>query len=305
MNIKPVLDSKVRNRRLPAFLRKPLVAIEPSAVAPLIVRYMGEDNPEKYSPSVKATADLNAARATNRRAVVIPILDVLTQSDTSLGTTYSEIGLAVERAGGDPSVDRVILYVDSPGGEVTGLPETAALIAQVAKVKPVTAVVSGMAASAAYYLVSQATDIVLTPSGEVGSVGIRAMHFDISKALQQDGIRVTEIFSGDYKTEFSPFTPLSDDAKSHLQAQLDETYSKFLTAVKTGRGSRVTEKARASRFGNGRMLPADQALAYGMVDTIQSPRDFFKTLASPSVSAGINAASTFRARLEIARQSFQ
>ncbi len=111
------------------------------------------------------------------KIVVIPVQGVLTKDGPSwLGSSYDSIADAAEKAAADPSVKRVVLSVDSPGGEVTGLPETATVLAQVAKVKPVSSIVEGMAASAAYWLASQSSDVTLTPSGEVGSVGVRMMH---------------------------------------------------------------------------------------------------------------------------------
>ncbi|HEY3624859.1 MAG TPA: S49 family peptidase, partial [Terracidiphilus sp.] len=65
-----------------------------------------------------------------------------------------------------------------------GLPETADVIHAANRVKPVRAFVTGIAASAAYWLASQASSITLTPSGEVGSVGVLDLHADISKALE-------------------------------------------------------------------------------------------------------------------------
>ncbi len=82
-----------------------------------------------------------------------------------------------------------------------GLPETAAIIAQVAKVKPVSAMVEGTAASAAYWLASQASDVTITPSSEVSSVSVRMMHLDVSKAMEDAELKVTELYSGDFKTE--------------------------------------------------------------------------------------------------------
>jgi ClpP class serine protease len=70
------------------------------------------------------------------------------------GSNYDGIVTAAEKAAGDPDVKRIVLAVDSPGGEVIGCPEAAAALAQIAKTKPVSAVVEGCCASAAYWLTS-------------------------------------------------------------------------------------------------------------------------------------------------------
>src|SRR5580693_1261588 len=163
----------------------------------------------------QSSAGWRAARPSQRgegksKVAVIPVQGVLSKDGPAwYGSNYEDIADAAEKAAANPSVSRIVLAVDSPGGEVTGLPETAQVLAQVAKVKPVSAIVEGQAASAAYWLTSQASDISLTPSGEVGSVGVRMMHTDVSKSLQDQGIKVTELFSGDFKNEWSPFSTLT------------------------------------------------------------------------------------------------
>jgi signal peptide peptidase SppA len=221
---------------------------------------------------------LSAQAPTGTKTAVIPILGPLS-SDDWYGTSYSFIQEAVDKAANDPNVGEIILLVDSPGGEVTGLPETAEMIYNAAKSKPVTAMVTGMAASAAYYLASQATNLVLTPSGEVGSVGVLMIHADITKMLEKTGIKVTAISAGKYKTEFWPFTPLSEEAQAAAQTTVDDLYQGFLAAIQRGRGSRATKAGIDSNFGNGRMLTAKEAGEAGMIDAVSTMREVFKARA--------------------------
>lgn len=256
-----------------------------------------------HIPNWEAAKPSVVGKGTNKVAV-IPVQGVLTKDGPSwLGSNYDNLSNAIEQAGADPSVKRVVLAVDSPGGEVTGLPEMADTVAAVAKVKPVTAVVEGMAASAAYWLTSQATEVVLTPSGEVGSVGVRMLHMDISKMLDNAGITPTELSAGAYKTEWSPFKPLTDEAKADMQARLDETHQQFLAAVTTGRGVRASQEITASKFGEGRMFSASAAMAHGLVDRLQSSREFYKALmpAPEAEEASQPYGLPRRARLEVER----
>ena len=187
-----------------------------------------------------------------QKIAVVPIEGVLTKDGPAwYGSSYDGITRAIESSAADPDVKHIILAVDSPGGEVTGCPETANAIAEAAKVKPVTAVVNGMAASAAYYLASQARHVVLTPSGEVGSVGVRMMHVDISKALENEGVKVTELSSGKFKTEWSPFHPLTADAIEAEQPRMDAVHSDFINAVSSARGERLGQQMRETRIGEG------------------------------------------------------
>ncbi len=174
------------------------MARELTGQAPGIDALSGATGWEAAAPSTRMVG------SRGEKAAIIPVQGVLTQDGPAYyGTNYQTIADAAEKAAADPDVKRIVLAVDSPGGSVTGLPETAAVLAAVAKIKPMSAVVEGVAASAAYWLTSQASDITLTPSGEVGSVGVRMMHVDQSRALDDAGITVTELHSGDFKTEWS------------------------------------------------------------------------------------------------------
>ncbi|HLM79280.1 MAG TPA: S49 family peptidase [Terriglobales bacterium] len=195
----------------------------------------------------------------------VGIFGVLGQSDWYSDTDYQDIRANVRRAVADPSVKTIDLVIDSPGGSVLGLPETADAIHAANRVKPVRAFVTGIAASAAYWLASQASTVTLTPSGEVGSVGVLDLHADISKALDNAGVKVTAVTAGEHKTERAPFVPLSDDARAHMQAGVNAWYGDFLSAIRRGRGARVPA---TGNFGGGRMLSSRDALAAGMVDFI-------------------------------------
>jgi signal peptide peptidase SppA len=213
------------------------------------------------------------------KIAVIPVQGVLTKDGPSwYGSSYDNITRAAERAANDPEVKHIVLAVDSPGGQVTGLPETAAVLSQIAQIKPIHAMVEGMSASAAYWLTSQASNIVLTPSGEVGSVGVRLMHADVSKMLEDQGVKVTELYSGDYKTEWSPFKPLSDEAKADMQQRLEKSHNEFIAAVTAGRGARASSEAKAQRFGEGRLFSSNEALRLGLVDSLQRPGDYYRNI---------------------------
>lgn len=235
------------------------------------------------------------------KIAIIPIQGVLTKDGPSYyGTNYDTITNALESAGSDPDVKHIVLSVDSPGGEVTGLPETAALLAQVAKTKPVSAIVEGTSASAAYWLTSQANSVALTPSGEVGSVGVRMSHMDMSKMLDDYGIKITELYSGDFKTEWSPYKPLSEDAKADMQPRLEAAHNDFISAVAGGRGARPSADIVSKRFGEGRMFSSGDAMKHGLVDSVQSAREFYKAFTPPQEAAP--AFGLPRATIALARE---
>jgi signal peptide peptidase SppA len=222
---------------------------------------------EHYAPQLLAGPEARQPQPSSRpfASGQVGIFGVLGQNDWYAETDYSAIRAQVRRALADPGTKTVDLLIDSPGGSVLGLPETADVIHRANRVKPVRAIVTGIAASAAYWLASQAGTITLTPSGEVGSVGILNLHADISKALDNQGVKITAVTAGPHKVERDPFTPLSDDAKAHMQEGVNAWYCDFLSAIRRGRGVRAHA---GSTFGGGRMLRAPDALVSGMVDFV-------------------------------------
>jgi signal peptide peptidase SppA len=153
------------------------------------------------------------------------------------GTTYGDIQDQCKIAAADPTVKGVILCINSPGGETDNAFETAAVVAQLAQSKPVWAVASTMAYSAAYLLASQCDQIYCTSiSGGVGSVGVYCAHMDYSQMLAKEGIKVTLISAGDGKTAGNPYEPLDDDDEADMQDEINRLYAEFVGAVATGRG---------------------------------------------------------------------
>lgn len=215
---------------------------------------------------------------------VLPVFGVLSHrmhlfQDVSASGTSAEALLLQFRALVDsPEVGAIILDIDSPGGSVFGIPELAEAVFQARQVKPVWAVANSMAASAAYWVASQASELIVTPSGEVGSIGVFSMHADYSKQAEAEGVKVTYIFAGRHKVEGNPFEPLAEEAAAYEQGRVDEIYGAFTKDVARGRGVSQA-KARGEEFGEGRMVGAARAVAEGLADRVETLQDAIDRLA--------------------------
>lgn len=168
----------------------------------------------------------------------------------------------------DPQIKTILLNIDSPGGMSDLIMEMGDTIYGARGIKPVIAVANTTAASAAYWLGSQADKLYVTPSGSVGSVGVYTVHQDTSAKQEKDGVKTTFVSAGKYKVERNPYGPLSDEAKSHMQASVDELYGDFIRAVARGRGT--DEDVVKETYANGRTYNAKAALGMNMVDGIQT-----------------------------------
>ena len=165
-------------------------------------------------------------------------------------TGYEYITAAVNRAAADTTIKSVVLAINSPGGTVRGCSECGDAIAAAAKVKPVIAYAADTAASAAYWLASQATEIHVSNTGEVGSIGVITGHVDYSEMLKSVGIKYTPMFAGERKADLSPYLPLSDEAKAAMMKRLNAVCAEFISAVKRGRGidGNVIRNTQAAMF---------------------------------------------------------
>lgn len=185
-------------------------------------------------------------------------------------TSVQQFARTLQSAVEDPTVGRIVIDVDSPGGQTDGITETAALIREARARKPITAVANTMMASAAYALGSQATDVVASPSAMVGSIGVYAVHLDTSAQNEMVGVRPTYISApeGGYKTEFASDSPLSDESRARLQAIVTEAYNVFVADVAKGRA--MSEETVRDASGKGRIFTASEAKRRGLVDRVES-----------------------------------
>jgi signal peptide peptidase SppA len=201
-------------------------------------------------------------------------------SNFSGGTTFDVAGHALEAAVLNPDVQTILLDIDSPGGSVLGASEFAHQVLKARAAKPVIACVNFQCCSAAYWVGSCATKVIAAPSACLGSIGVFTIHEDLSVALEQEGIKLTFVSAGKYKTDGNEAEPLSDTARARLTAQVNFHYGHFVDDVASGR--RVSADAVRNGFGEGAVVNADEALALGMVDEIGTLDQTLARLLTPA-----------------------
>jgi capsid assembly protease len=158
-------------------------------------------------------------------------------------TSYEGIAAQIDAAARDHSVRAVALEIDSFGGEVAGVFDLADQIRALRRNKPIWAFVAEHAFSAGYALASQADRILLPRTGAVGSIGVVVMHADLSSQLDQDGVRVTLIHSGQHKVDGNPYEPLPEAVRDDIQREIDVLRFLFAETVAVGRAGRLSQEA--------------------------------------------------------------
>lgn len=195
---------------------------------------------------------------------IFPRANLMT--DVCGATSAERFGAQFAELVKDPDVGAIVLDVDSPGGQVAGIDELSKRIYDARGIKPVVAVANHVMASAAYWIGTAADEIVVTPSAEIGSIGVFAVHEDISEALAKEGVKVSLISEGKFKTEGNPYEPLSEEARAAVGARVAEYYDAFVKAVARNRGVKAADVRDG--FGEGRVVGARQAVSLGMADRV-------------------------------------
>lgn len=206
-------------------------------------------------------------------------------------TSYEGIGAQVDDAADDPEIRSILIDMNSPGGEATGMFGLAQKVRAAAKKKRVVAVVNDVAASAGYGIVSGADEIVVSPTSLVGSIGVVMLHIDRSGEMQMKGVRPTFIHAGAHKVDGHPFGPLSEDVRAALQRDVNTLYDRFLETVEAGRGKARLSAAKA-RATEARIFFGQDAIDAGLADRLGTFDDVLAELNQPAASSKSNKEKT-------------
>lgn len=242
---------------------EPLVGVMQQKLSGIRLDAFDDDDDENEGDEVR----------TRNGIAVIPVLGTLVRRSgyltTACGmTSYDKLLTQAQAAFNDPSVNAVLLEIDSGGGEAGGVFDTAYRLRDMAKQskKPLWAIANEGAMSAAYAIACSADKVFVTTTAEVGSIGVVACHLDQSQADALEGMRYTYLFAGDRKIDGNPHQPLSDDVKSLLQADIDALYGQFVQLVASLRG--MSEQAVIDT--QAKVYRGVDAVAIGLADDIKT-----------------------------------
>ncbi|UCV26792.1 S49 family peptidase [Ferribacterium limneticum] len=208
-------------------------------------------------------------------------------------TSYNAIREAMIAAANDPEVSSIVLDIDSGGGAVNGVSDTATLIRMINdKVKPVVAFTDGTMASAAYWLGCSAGQVFAGRTALVGSIGVIATHMEYSKQLKESGVGVTVVRSGKYKALLNSVEPASKEAIAGLQSLLDVTYNVFAGHVADMRNK--TMQVVEDTMAQGREFVGEAAVGASLVDGITTFDKLLSGLEAESIDTPANFIDNFK-----------
>jgi len=175
-------------------------------------------------------------------------------------TSYEEFGNGVQMAMEDSEVSGIYIPSDSPGGSCLGLAECCNRIytARETGTKPIMALVSPMACSAAYAIVSQCDQVFISESGMAGSIGTILKYNNWDRAERNEGNDAVMMTSSDVK---SFGTPQSVAQYQSLMDTLQSYFEQFKEIVVRGRPGIEIEKVSGAKVWIGK-----QCVSMGICD---------------------------------------
>ena len=174
------------------------------------------------------------------------------------------VAKSLAAAADDPTIDAIILRIDSPGGSALAAEEIWRSIGVARKAgKPIIASFSDVAASGGYYVAVAADEIVSNDATLTGSIGVFSLRPVISGGLAKLGVSFETLTRGRYADFLLSSKPLSQGAQNKMQAMVLEVYDLFINRVAKGR---KLELGRVDEVGQGRVWTGSQAYEIGLVD---------------------------------------
>jgi len=260
-------------------------AIEPEAFGELLTRYRSA-GPERARVASARLSAADIPYEVKDGVATIEIIGPISKYGNRFWSEPSSAAIAdqVEDAAEDPAVKAIVLVIDSPGGTVSGTEALADAVFSARQVKPVTAFVSDLCASAAYWIGSQASRIVANVgSALVGSIGIYGVVYDWSAMFEEAGVKAWVIKAGQFKGIGVTGSEVTEAQRAELQRVIDSLNTQFIAGVARGRGIDVGE---AASLADGRIYAAADAIALGLIDAIESKDEMLARVRQATAISG-------------------
>ncbi len=194
--------------------------------------------------------------------------------------SYELLRSQLTKALNDEAVTEIILDINSGGGNAQGAFEIAEFIYQSRDIKPIRAVINFNAFSGAYLIASACTEIIVSDTSGVGSIGVYTKRLDVTKYYEDQGVKSHTFFRGATKVYFHPDMALSDEERTHIEGNIEQTYQKFVNAVARYRDLSV-EAVIATEAD---CFEGQKGIDIGLADRLSTPQDAINQIAKSVLS---------------------
>lgn len=229
----------------------------------------------RYNADAKPAAAARSFEITPDGTAIIPVTGVIAKysrmvngSSQPAGTSIEQLNKQLTEARADGLVKKIFLHIESPGGSIAGLADFADAVYAASFEKPVVAFADDMAASAAYWIGSQANTFYGNATAAIGSIGVYTLFVDSSQRAAQMGLKFHIVRSGPNKGVGAPGVQVSDENIAVIQERIDGLYEMFLAAVLRGRASAGLGAEGLVALADGRVFLGAEAAAGKLIDGV-------------------------------------
>jgi len=205
---------------------------------------------------------------------VIPVHGILVPRRFSIEAceemmSYELLRTQLTKALNDDGISEIVLDVNSGGGNAQGAFEIAEYIYQSRSIKPIRCIVNFNAFSGAYLIAAACSEIIVSDTSGVGSIGVYTKRLDLTQYYQDQGVKIHSFYRGARKIDFHPDTELSEEERSNIESNMESTYQKFINAVAKYRG--MTAEAVIATDAD--CFEGQKGIELGLADRLATPQD--------------------------------
>ena len=204
------------------------------------------------------------------KIALISVRGIITSAEPgSIGeSVVDDLKLQLKQAGEDEKVKAVVLYVDSPGGEVTA---SDIIYNAVRKLrdqhkKPVVVYMGSLAASGGYYVACGGSWLIANETTLTGSIGVIMQTLNYEQLFGKVGLSMTTFKSGEFKDMLSGSRQMSEPEKEYVQAMIMQTYGKFVGIVAKER--KLDEATLRTGLADGRVISGKDARDAKLINSL-------------------------------------
>ncbi len=208
-------------------------------------------------------------------------------TDISGATSLSIFAKDFQAAEDDESIDTIIIEMDSPGGQASGISEQAQIIRSSSK--KVIAYASNLAASAGYWIASAADEVIISDTAQLGSIGVISTFYDDEDPKE---IRIISSQSPNKRPDIK-----TDQGRAEVQKVVDSLANVFVNAVADYRG--VSSDIVLEKFGKGGVLVGEQAVKAGMADRVDTLENLIAGLSGKTRRGKLNMTDKAQSKPEV------
>ncbi len=188
-------------------------------------------------------------------------------------TAKDIIGL-IDEADERDDVAGIVVYVDSPGGEVIASREIYERIKS--SKKPTVAYLRNIATSGGYYVAAGSDYIISEPETITGSIGVRATFVSMRSLFDKIGVNYTTVKSGKHKDIGDIGRNLTDEEYQMMQKFIDEVFDEFKSSVYESRkGHARFSDDSFNDVLDARIMSGREAYMRGLVDELGSEQEAY------------------------------